>query len=359
MQKSFINKFFPVPGFLVMSSVGFDISDQTIKYAGLVQKNNGLQLGKFGSIRLEPGIIKSGEIIGQEKFKKILSDFSKKEDIKFVRVALSEQQIYLFTLSLPEMEYKTISGAIELQLEEHIPIDVNNVIFDFEILEKKDGKMMVQVVASQKGIVENYISLIKEAGMIPLSIEVEGQAIARSVIKKGSNETVMIVDFGELRTGISVVSNENIHFTSTIDIGGISITKLIEKNFGISFEEAEELKQKTGLKKTVTHSDLFPVLLNGVSVLRDEINRHFVYWHTHKEDSGLDRPHIEKIILCGGDSNLPGLKDYLSASLRVKVEIADVWVNINSFGKYIPEINFNNSLGFATALGLALRDFDI
>lgn len=359
MQKGFINKFFPVPGFLALSSVGFDISDQSIKYAGLIQKDGGLQLGKFGSIRLEPGIIKSGEIFDPLKLKKILSDFSKKENIKFVRVALSEQQIYLFTLFLPDMEYDVTYGAIELQLEEHIPIDANNVIFDFEILEKKDGKMMVQVVASPRSVVDNYISIIKDAGMTPLSIEVEGQAIARSVMKSGSNETAMIVDFGELRTGISVVSNESIHFTSTIDIGGISITKLIEKNFGISFEEAEELKQKTGLKKTIVHSDLFPVLLNGVSVLRDEINRHFVYWHTHKEENGQDRPHIEKIILCGGDSNLPGLKDYLSSSLRVKVEIADVWVNINSFGKYIPEINFNNSLGFATALGLALRDFNI
>jgi len=67
---------------------------------------------------------------------------------------------------------------------------------------------------------------------------------------------------------------------------------------------------------------------------------------------------IEKIILCGGDSNLIGLTDYLSVSMRHKVEVANVWINITNVEKNIPKIDFKKSLSFTTALGLALGDFN-
>ena len=66
---------------------------------------------------------------------------------------------------------------------------------------------------------------------------------------------------------------------------------------------------------------------------------------------------IEKIILCGGDANLLGLTDYLSASLKIPVERADIWTNIDYRDGFIPEIEFNDSLRYATAVGLALGGF--
>ena len=71
----------------------------------------------------------------------------------------------------------------------------------------------------------------------------------------------------------------------------------------------------------------------------------------------IDRQ-IKKVILCGGDSNLVGLSEYFSVSMKVSVEMANVWVNITNTEKYIPDISFNQSLAFASALGLALRDFE-
>jgi Tfp pilus assembly PilM family ATPase len=100
------------------------------------------------------------------------------------------------------------------------------------------------------------------------------------------------------------------------------------------------------------------VLLNSVSVLRDEIVRHLLYWQTHKDGEGRNHPRIKKILLCGGDSNLVGLPEYLSISAKTPVELADVWANITDKQKYIPSISFNKSLTFAAALGLALGDFE-
>ncbi len=37
--------------------------------------------------------------------------------------------------------------------------------------------------------------------------------------------------------------------------------------------------------------------------------------------------------------------------------MANVWVNILSTEKYVPELNFKQALSFTAALGLALGDF--
>jgi Tfp pilus assembly PilM family ATPase len=134
------------------------------------------------------------------------------------------------------------------------------------------------------------------------------------------------------------------------------LANMIQKNFNISFEEAEKMKEKYGLERNTDNKEIFPVLLNSVSVLRDELVKHFMYWHTHKDDDGRNNPPIKKIIFCGGDSNLIGLADYISVSMKSTVEMANVWTNISNTGNYIPEMSFKQSLAFATALGLALGD---
>jgi len=96
-------------------------------------------------------------------------------------------------------------------------------------------------------------------------------------------------------------------------------------------------------------------MMSTISILRDEISRHQDYWQEHTDDYGEKRPTIQKIYLCGGDSNLAGFTSYLASGLTVPVELANTMVNVNTLDEYIPEISFNDSLRYATALGLSLR----
>ena len=57
-------------------------------------------------------------------------------------------------------------------------------------------------------------------------------------------DTYMIVDFGEKRTGIFIVSRGVVMFTSTLDVGGVMLNDMIAKNFKVSYQEAEEMKKK-------------------------------------------------------------------------------------------------------------------
>lgn len=354
----FFLRFFPLPKILAEPSFGLDISDESLKFLELVNTKDGIRIGRYGERSIPPGVIESGKIKNSKKMEEILLTLKKEEGVRAVRVSLPEEQVYIFALKLEKLGLKNVREGIELALEDHIPISAEDAIFDYELVSENAQNLNVQVTAVPKNIIENYLLIFQHSQISVKSFELEAQAISRVVVKKNDMETYMIVDFGKKRTGIFIVSKGIVVFTFTLDLGGVMLTEMIQKNFNVSFTEAEKMKERYGLERNTDNKEIFAVLLNSVSVLRDEIVKHFLYWHTHKDEEGKNNPPIKKIIFCGGDSNLIGLSDYISVSMKSTAEMANVWTNISNTRNYIPEMSFKESLAFATALGLALGDFN-
>lgn len=346
------------PRFLTMPATGIDISDRSVKYVHLDTGTKGKQISFWGDEPLEEGIVNGGKILSTEKLIAVLDRIRIKHGLSFVRAALPEEQIYFFTMTIPEGTKKELRNTIELSLEEHVPIRAVESLFDFSVLGVVGNQVEVAVVAVPRAVVDSYIEVFEKAGLTLLSLEIEPESIARSVIPVGDTEARMVVDFGDTHTGISVVQKGSVRFTSTIAIGGATLTDTLAKHFNVSKEEAEQMKKEHGLKKNTENQDLFALLLNNVAVLRDEINKHFIYWHTHQDEEGNQRPPITEIVLVGGDSNLSGLPSYLATSLHVKVTLGNVWKNVTLSGMVVPDISKNDSLGFATSIGLALTTYE-
>ncbi len=364
MSRNMVNRlylhFFPVPGFLAPSAFGLDISDESIKFIELIYTKGGIRVGRHGERNIPPGVIELGKIKDRKRVEEILQSIRREEGLKAVRVSLLEEQVYVFPLKLEKqgLVNMNIRESIELALEEHVPISAPDAIFDYDFIKQNKNDLELQVAAIPKNVIEGYLEIFKNSEIQVQSFELEAQAIARAVIKKGDMDTYMIVDFGEKRTGIFIVSRGIVMFTSTLDVGGVVLNEMIAKNFKVSLPEAEKMKRSYGLQRNTENKEIFSVLLNSVSVLRDELVKHFLYWHTHKDEEGNLNPPIRKIILCGGDSNLVGLSEYLAISMKTKVEMANVWVNIMDTEKFIPRIDFKHALSFAAALGLALGEFE-
>ena len=355
-MKKLYNRNFPTPSYLAMKSFAIDISDQSIKYGELLATQLGFRLGRFGKEKIESGAVVSGKIENEESLVASLRAIKKKENLKFVRVSLPEEQMYLFTLSLPKANDKELRDMILLQIEEHIPLKAMDTIFEYDTISSSSTNILVEVSAIASATIEGYLSAFKKAELSVLSFELEAQAIARAVIPIGDQEPTMIVDFGDTRTGVSIVNNGKVFFTTTLDMGGVNLTNMIAKNFSLPFDKAEEMKRSYGLDEISNIEDIFPVILNGISVLRDELNKQYQYWKNH-DNYGISHDEINKIILCGGDSNLTGLSDYLEASMKIKVEHANAWINISDMNMSVPSMSFQESLGYVTVLGLALGGY--
>lgn len=351
-MKRLYNKYFPTPSYLAMNSCAINISDQSIKYGELSIFQNSLHLKKYGKEKIPEGAVVSGKIQKEDELVFILKKIKEKENLHFVRVSLPEEQMYLFTLSLPKIKNMNIREMILMQLEEHIPLGASDCSFNFDILNEDDQNLYIEVVAIANDILDSYISIFNKAGLTPLSFEIEAQAIARAIVPNKEDGPVMIVDFGDSKTGVSIAKNGIILLTTTLSIGGLDLTNMVAKSFGISFEEAEDIKHKYGLNQAERSQNIFSAVLNGISVLKDELNKQSLYWASHNNDE-----QIKHIILCGGDANLVGLSEYLELSMKMKVDNANVWVNILNLENIVPDISFEDSLSYATVIGLSLSDY--
>ncbi len=348
-------KFSPPPLFLQMPAVGLDISDTTMRFVELVEKRNGFVIGRFGERQIPRGIIESGEVKKPTELRAIFTDIKKSYNLEFVSVSLPEEKAYLFELRLPKMKYSEVRGAIELSLEEHVPIKAGEAIFDYDITKETDSSFDVSVSVLPRALVDGYLEAFSGSGITPVAFEVEAHAIMRAVIPELDKGTFMIVDFGKTRTGIAIISEGVVRFTSTVPVGGGALTDAIVKNLKVSYEEAEKIKRENGISGSNENEDISLALVSTISIMRDEVNKYQSYWEMHADDYGVKRPSIQKIYLCGGDSNLTGFVEYIASGLSIPVELANAMINVNTLDEYIPEISFNDSLRYATAIGLALR----
>lgn len=353
---------FPPPRFLELPAVGLDISDHSIRYIELMPKKDGFRLVRFAHKRLPDAVFKNGEIRDLPGLQSALSEFQREHDIDFIHASLPEEKAYLYKTNVATTDPSEMRSAIEFSLEENVPLSPTEAVFDFHVLEQHEGNSAdthASVTVLPQTVINQYMDLFKEAHLEPLSFEIEAQSIARAVVPQNNKDTVMVVDFGAQRAGISVVTCGVVTFTSTIDIGGQTLTQIIEKHFNVSHAEAEKIKIERGFVKSKNNAKLFELLLTTLAAFKDEIHKHQAYWDdrvrhnsTHEGDGK-----IKRIILCGRDSSLPGLANYIAINATVPVSVADVWVNTFDTSEYIPPISAKEALGFATAIGLALKGY--
>lgn len=362
MSLSRFYKLFPVPSYLELSTVGIDISDTSIKFAELKYSPKGYRLGRFGSVDLPVGTIVSGKIVDHKILIEALSQIRHKYNFNYIYASLPEEEIFVVRMKVPYVKKNDLRGSIELLLEEYIPLSADQVVFDYEIYSEPKNtsdNYILSVFISPKTLVSDYTSVLQEAGFHVVGLEIEVQSIARAFVPPRDSGTYMIVDIGKTRTGFSIVSQGIVLFTSTIkSIGGENLTKAVQKALNLSYEEAEQIKIKKGLLYSEGNKEVFDALIPVVATFKDEISRHYIYWKNLREDHEV-KEDIGKILFCGGQSTLPGLTEYTAVNLGSPVEIGNPWASFMNISHEVPSLDFNNSLRYVTAIGLALRGINV
>lgn len=348
----FISSYFPPPQALLMPQVGVDLSDRSVKFVYLKKHASKLKLASYGSAPIPEGHIQNGVIQKPDEVGAILRDLLAKSESSFVALSLPEEKAYVFTLSFTGVERRDLHSAIELQLESHVPLAPEASIFDFDIIEEKSPNTTVAVSVFPKDVVESYVAVIRAAALMPVRFEIEAQSVARALVARGDKRACIIVDLGRSRTGFAIVSGGIVQHSATVPIGGDALTNALVTRLNLSPEIAKKTKENRGLLRTKDNEEVCQVLSGAASALRDEIGKHYEFWNKRSPSA------ISAIYICGGDANIPGMREYLSTGFSVPVEYGNPWVNILSATDPVPEIEFNESLQFTSALGLALASFE-
>lgn len=349
------------------NSFGLDLSDMSFKFAQLKKIKKKIDIVSFGSGDVKSGIIENGEIKDEDTLAQILGSALNNPakgniSTRYVVCSLPEQHSFIRVLQLPKMSYEETKEAIKWEIEQNIPLGINEVYFDWQIInnDKNRDHQDISIAAVPKNIVDPYISVLKKADLVPVALEVESIAVARSVVKNLLTDApVFLVDIGGTTTSFIIFSGSTIRFTSSVSVAGDAMVEAISKSVGVDKNQANKLFYEVGLDKSLDpDGKVGQALINVLSELALQIENYISFYQSHSEhDHSLKETGIKKIILSGGAANTTGIAAYLSLALKIPVELANPWVNILEEPlKEIPDLSYRKSLSYTTALGLALRD---
>ncbi len=348
---------------LESEAFGLDISDLSLKIIKLKKRGRFFRLASWGEAEIKPGIIQEGEIKDPEALAGIIRQGlvkvkGEKIRTKNVAVSLPEKKAFLEVIQMPKMAYEDLKTAVPFEAENYIPLPLEKVYLDFQkvrpVLNHLDH-LDILIAAIPRETVGPYISSLKKAGLSARALEVESQSISRALIKNGlSPFPVLIVDFGRSRASFIIFSGYSLRFTSSVPISSQRLTEAISQSLNLDLKEAEQRKLEQGLDSKEISPAMLPILEKMVEQIRKYLN----YYQSHQSHEHLlrDSKEIREIILCGRGANLKGLAEFSSRELKIPTKIANPWINILAGQpKEVLGLSFEDSLGYTSALGLALR----
>jgi len=342
-----------------------DINDLSLRIVKLQKRGNGFSLLSFNDVAIPPDIVKDGVIKDEVVLSKIIDTAcktvnGKKLDTKYIVVCLPEEKSFAQVIQMPKMTDQELRLAVPFEAENYIPLLVDKVYLDFQVIKQERAELShldLLINVMQKPIIDSYISCFKRIGLIPCILEVESQSIVRALTRE--IETVVptiFIDFGRTKTNLIIYSENSIRFSVTVPISSSQLTEAISDGLGIGFDKAEKMKIRYGLDKNIRkkEKDLLSIMSPTLHNLAEQIKKYLDFYRGHSShDYFHSSGDIKKIILCGGGSNLKGLKEFLSKELNIAIEVGDPLLSIQKDkDNLFPR---DRALSFGTAIGAAIR----
>ncbi len=340
--------------------VGLDIGSSAIKVAQLKESKGRYFLQKFGVKPLEPEVIVDGTVMDEGRVVSAIQELFEEANVKnkHVAISISGHAVIVKKISLPPMPDEELEGQVKLAAEQYIPFDINEVNIDFHVLpsdgsEDQQGEMPVILVAAKKDKINELTELVKAAGLIPMVMDVDAFAVENMHAinyPMAQEETTALVNLGASVMNVNIIRAGSSLFTRDIPLGGTRYTEAIQREIGISFEEAEEGKKKD------RGVDSDGMSLSGVmdsvnAEVASEIARTVDYFKTSAANAELSR-----VLVCGGVARAKGLIQQLADRMQLPVEMADPFAEIDITGCDIePDVLADFGPSAAVGVGLALR----
>ncbi|MFN2609646.1 MAG: type IV pilus assembly protein PilM [Actinomycetota bacterium] len=359
----------------IRDSIGLDIGTSGVRAAHISLAKHPATLENFGQVSLPTGLVRDGEILDVDQVSKAISELWRRAGFKkkLVSLGVANQKTVARPIDLPHMSEEELRGALQFQIQEYIPMPIEDAVVDFQVLdefvtENNERMMRVLLVAAQKDMVNSCVAAVEKAGLTLAAIDFIPLTLVRSLgdsadaLARGSGTGEAIIDVGAGVTKIVVHEAGVPRFVRVLSIGGNDLTESVAAALAISLEEAESLKQRLGLpfgpvappappapsagtpgvdpvtgapapagapSMPQTPGAPAPSVIPGASMQEqnaarildqratafvDEVRGSLDYYLAGAEGR------ISRVVLCGGGAKLTNLSTRLANSLRLPVE---------------------------------------
>lgn len=241
-----------------------------------------------------------------------------------VRYGISGQSVFTRFVKLPPLDDDDIDQLVQFEAQQHIPFELEEVVWDYEILDAGGDKEVV-IVAIKSDVLDGINDAVNGAGLMTAEVDVSPMALynAFRAAYPDMEESALVIDIGAKTSDLLYVEPDRF-FTRSANIGGSTVTNAIAKEFDVPFEEAEIHKTKHGMVSLGSgHTQqldeataaLATCIRNAMNRLAMEVPRTTNYFRSQHGGSAPKR-----VFLAGGGANLPYAKEFFEEKLKLPIE---------------------------------------
>ncbi|MBK7263857.1 MAG: pilus assembly protein PilM [Rubrivivax sp.] len=342
--------------------IGLDVSSSSVKLVELGRTSSGdYVLERFALEPFEKGWITDGQI---EKFDEVAEAVRRVVQrsgtrTKQVVMAMPQSSVITKKIVLPAgLREEEMEIQVESEANQYIPFSLDEVSLDFCVVGPSPtslGDVEVLIAASRKDRVQDRQGLAEAAGLTPIILDIESHAsrlamsrVIGALPNEGRDALVALFEIGADTTSLKVLRDDEQLYDRDQAFGGSQLTQLISRQYGFSFEEAEQKKLAGDLPEDYETTILGPF----VDSLSQEIGRALQYFFT-------STPHhkVHYVMLAGGTATLPGLKDRVTDLTGFASMVVNPFDNMR-LGSTVRENRLRReAASYLTACGLAMRRF--
>ena len=307
------------------SVVGLDIGTTAVRGAELAVRRGQVVLDRFAQVALPPGAVVEGEVADPDVVAATLKVLWRHGRFGSRRVVMgvANQRVVVRLVDLPWMEPEELRHSLRFQVQEFIPIPVDDAELDFGVLGEHEGGggqrlMRVLLVAAQKEMVDGHVRAGVHAGLEPVGIDLTPFALVRSLAPEGGAPLAeageALIDVGAKVTNIVVHAGGGPRFVRILLMGGQDLTDALCSGLDLEPDSAEQAKLEAAAG-AAHDPDVDRILEQRIGVFAEEVRGSLDFYRAQS-----DAVPVSRVLLSGGGSRLAAVGDQLADALGLPVE---------------------------------------
>jgi type IV pilus assembly protein PilM len=324
--------------------VGLEIEAGSVA-AAEVRENGAAELVATAIAPLPPQAFQDGEVADPAALTEALRSLFEENGLsRRVRLGIANQRVVVRTLRLPAIDDpKELDAAVRFQAQEQIPMPLDQAVLDHRVVggvpagEEMGAQIDVVVVAARHDMIAASLAPLRDAGLKPVGVDLSAFGLIRALggpseaapppgneeAAAASPSATLYCNVGDI-TNLAVAKGQSCLFTRVAPFGMEDVVNGLATSAGLTQEHARMWLDHVGLAQPPETIEGDPgvvaearaALEAGASSLRDELRLSLDFYGAQE---GVVP--VERVVLCGPGSVLPGLAAHLEAALGLPFEV--------------------------------------
>lgn len=246
---------------------------------------------------------------------------------KNVVIGLPSSKTFTTVIELPLMQESELKSTLKYQIDQYIPMAINEAKVDWASLGTSlhDSKMQEVLIAStSNAYAEERLEFIESLGLNVVGAEPDPLAMVRSLLPDGVPDARLIIDVGEQSTDLAITFDGSPRLVRTIPIGIRSLVKAAVQNLNVQDDQARQFILKFGLAPDRLEGQVYRAIESTLDNFATELTKSIKFFQTRYPSTP-----VGGILLSGFSAVVPQFGDYVTAKTGVPSTPANPWQKVS------------------------------